>query len=150
MDRSIDLSPLMQKVHDGADLVVVSQVLFMTSQIVTNLDPLAEECHRKGARLLVDAYHAIGVFPVDVVKMKADFMIGGSYKYLRGGPGAAFLYVSPDALVSDLKPIDIGWFAKGWRRVPRIHPSDPDLLSGSRRTAARSPIGGCPNPNVLH
>ena len=112
MDRSIDLSPLMQKVHDGADLVVVSQVLFMTSQIVPNLDLLAEECHRKGARLLVDAYHAIGVFPVDVVKMKADFMIGGSYKYLRGGPGAAFLYISPDALASDLKPIDIGWFAK--------------------------------------
>jgi kynureninase len=39
-------------------------------------------------------------------------MIGGSYKYLRGGPGAAFLYVSPDALASGLRPLDIGWFAK--------------------------------------
>jgi kynureninase len=110
-DGTIDLSQLTQKIRDGADLVVISQVLFMTGQIVPNLDLLAGQCHEANARLLVDAYHAIGVFPIDVAAMHADFMIGGSYKYLRGGPGAAFLYVSPEAL-SNLKPIDIGWFAK--------------------------------------
>jgi kynureninase len=111
-DGSIDLSHLIKKLSDGVDLVVISQVMFMTGQIVPDLDLLAERCHHAGARLLVDAYHAVGVFPVDVASMRADFMIGGSYKYLRGGPGAAFLYISPDALSSDLKPIDIGWFAK--------------------------------------
>jgi kynureninase len=111
-DGSIDPSQLMQKVRDGVDLVVISQVLFMSGQVVPNLDLLAEHCHQTGARLLVDAYHSIGVFPVNVAAMNADFMIGGSYKYLRGGPGAAFLYISPDALSSDLKPLDIGWFAK--------------------------------------
>jgi kynureninase len=111
-DGGFDLSQLMQRVHDGVDLVVVSQVMFMTGRVVPGLDLLAEHCHKANARLLVDAYHAVGVFPVDVTMMKVDFMIGGSYKYLRGGPGAAFLYVSPDALSSDLKPIDIGWFAK--------------------------------------
>ncbi|NYF88028.1 aminotransferase class V-fold PLP-dependent enzyme [Tunturiibacter empetritectus] len=111
-DGAIDLSQLIQKVHDGADLVVISQVMFMTGRVVPNLDLLADQCHAAGARLLVDAYHAVGVFPVSVTDMKADFMIGGSYKYLRGGPGAAFLYLSPDALSSGLRPVDIGWFAK--------------------------------------
>lgn len=111
-DGSIDLSELMEKIRDGVDLVVISQVMFMTGQIVHGLDLLATRCHDVGARLLVDAYHAVGVFPVDVAAMGADFMIGGSYKYLRGGPGACFLYVSPEALSSGLKPIDIGWFAK--------------------------------------
>jgi kynureninase len=111
-DGSIDLSELMQKVRDGVDLVVISQVMFMTAQIVPNLDLLAEHCHQVGARLLVDAYHSVGVFPIDAAAMHADFMIGGSYKYLRGGPGAAFLYISPDTLSSGLHPIDIGWFAK--------------------------------------
>ena len=97
---------------DNTDLVVVSQVLFMTGQVIPHLDRLAAHCHQHGARLLVDAYHAIGVFPVDVAAINADFVIGGSYKYLRGGPGAAFLYISPDALDSGLRPIDIGWFAK--------------------------------------
>ncbi len=77
-----------------------------------NLDALAAHCHQHGARLLVDAYHAVGALPVDVTAMGADFMIGGSYKYLRGGPGASFLYLSPDALESGLRPLDIGWFAK--------------------------------------
>ena len=94
------------------DLVVVSQVLFATGELLTNLDALAAHCHAHGVRLLVDAYHAIGALPVDVAAMGADFMIGGSYKYLRGGPGACFLYLSPDALASGLRPLDIGWFAK--------------------------------------
>jgi kynureninase len=109
---TLDLAPLFEAVPDRTDLVVVSQVLFMTGQVIPDLDRLAAHCHRHGARLLVDAYHAIGVFPVDVTAINADFAVGGSYKYLRGGPGAAFLYISPDALASGLRPIDIGWFAK--------------------------------------
>jgi kynureninase len=109
---TLDLSPLFEAVATKPDLVVVSQVLFMTGQVVPDLDRLAAHCHEHGARLLVDAYHAIGIYPVDVTAMGADFLIGGSYKYLRGGPGAAFLYMSPGALASGLRPIDIGWFAK--------------------------------------
>jgi kynureninase len=112
VDGTLDLAPLFEAIPNGTDLVIVSQVLFMTGQVVPDLDRLAAQCHQHGARLLVDAYHAIGVFPVDVTAMGADFIIGGSYKYLRGGPGAAFLYISPDALAGGLQPIDIGWFAK--------------------------------------
>jgi kynureninase len=110
-DGTIDLSQLFASVRN-ADLVIVSQVLFTTGQVLPDLDRLAHACHSAGARLMVDAYHAIGVLPVDVTMMGADFVIGGSYKYLRGGPGAAFLYISPEALDSGLQPIDIGWFAK--------------------------------------
>jgi kynureninase len=113
LDGIIDLAALYQAVEKrSVDLVVVSQVLFATGQLLPDLDRLADACHRSGARLLVDAYHAIGVLPVNLAAMQADFAIGGSYKYLRGGPGAAFLYISPRALESGLEPIDIGWFAK--------------------------------------
>ena len=165
-EGGIDLSQLMQKIRDGVDLVVISQVMFMTGQVVPNLDLLAQHCHEAGARLLVDAYHAVGVFPIDVATMTADFMIGGSYKYLRGGPGAAFLYLSPDALSSGLQPIDIGWFAKDqpflYERPdpPRFArdgdaflestPPGSDLLSGSRGPAVRSTDGCRQNPGVLH
>ena len=129
-DGTLDLAPLFEfiqsrkaaRTHDMAkkpaggvsniDLVIVSQILFMTGQVVPDLDRLAAHCHQHGARLLVDAYHAIGVFPFDVTAMGADFALGGSYKYLRGGPGAGFLYISPDMLAGGLQPIDIGWFAK--------------------------------------
>jgi kynureninase len=107
----LSIKLLIDAVNEGADLVVVSQVMFMTGQIVMGLDRLAKACHVRGAKLLVDSYHAVGVIPVDVVQMGADFLIGGSYKYLRGGPGAGFLYIAPEVLEGGLRPLDTGWFA---------------------------------------
>jgi kynureninase len=128
-EGEIDLTALMQAVSKGVDLVVISQVMFATGQIVPDLDVLVDACHQSGARILVDSYHAIGVFPVDVVSLKADFVIGGSYKYLRGGPGACFLYISPEMLLSGLTPLDIGWFAKD-RPFGYERPDPPRFAEG--------------------
>jgi kynureninase len=103
---------LMDALEENTELVVVSQVMYQTAQIIDRLPELAAVCHAHGARLLVDAYHAVGVIPVNVRTMGVDFLTGGSYKYLRGGPGAGYLYVSPAALESGLRPLDTGWFAK--------------------------------------
>ncbi len=105
------LPALVDAVTPGTGLVVVSEVMFQTGQWLRSLDQLADACHAQGARLLVDAYHSVGAVPVDVRRMRADFMTGGCYKYLRGGPGAAFLYLSPAVLEAGLVPFDAGWFA---------------------------------------
>jgi kynureninase len=109
-ETSID--ELIAAASPDADLVVVSHVIFATGQVMHGLDRLAAACRNTGARLFVDAYHSIGALPVDVCALGADFAIGGSYKYLRGGPGACFLYISPETLESGLTPLDVGWFAK--------------------------------------
>lgn len=126
-DGSLDLRKLELAIVPGIDLVVIPQVFFMTAQIVPKLDLIAKICQKEGARLLVDAYHSVGAFPVNVAAMNADFLIGGSYKYLRGGPGAGFLYLSPEALNSGLHPLDIGWFAK--EQVFGFDRSDPPRLA---------------------
>lgn len=134
-EDNLSLASLIESVdRGGADLVVVSQVMFMTGQIVeglnnTGIDTLAKACHQHGARLLLDSYHAVGVIAVDVAKLQADFMIGGSYKYLRGGPGACYLYISPAALESGLRPLDAGWFANSDTFAYR-RPELPVLKSG--------------------
>jgi kynureninase len=120
------LENITRHLRNGIDLVVVSQVMFMTGQVVHDLEQLAKRCHAVGAKLLVDAYHAVGVFPVDVFAMQADFMIGGSYKYLRGGPGACFLYLSPEVLESGLRPLDTGWFAR--EKLFAYERPDPPVL----------------------
>lgn len=95
----------------GADLVVVSTVAFRTGEVLKQLPRLVHDAHAAGALVLLDVYHHAGVLPLDLTALDADFAVGGSYKYLRGGPGACWLYVRP-GLIDDLRTLDTGWFAK--------------------------------------
>jgi kynureninase len=99
-------------IRPGTDLVVVSQIVFTTGQRLPNLDHIVAAAHQAGALILVDGYHAVGVVEVRFEELGADFMIGGSYKYTRGGPGACWLAIHPRHLNSDLRTLDTGWFAK--------------------------------------
>jgi kynureninase len=107
-----DTDDIVAAIDGQTDLVVVSEVMFNTGQRLPRLDALVDAAHRVGARVLVDVYHSLGVFPVDVAALDVDFAVGGSYKYLRGGPGACFLYLHPRHLTGELRTLDIGWFAK--------------------------------------
>ena len=109
---SFDMEDIVAAIGAGTDLVVVSQVIFTTGQRLADLPSIVAATHRAGGRLLLDVYHALGVFPVDVAALDVDFAVGGSYKYLRGGPGAGFLYVHPRHLDAGLRTLDTGWFAK--------------------------------------
>jgi kynureninase len=95
----------------GADLLVVSTVAFRTGEVFKQLPKLIHDAHAAGSLVLLDVYHHAGVLPLDLEALDADFAIGGSYKYLRGGPGACWLYVRP-GLVDSMRTLDTGWFAK--------------------------------------
>jgi len=111
-DGDFAAGDIVAAITPGTDLVVVSQVMFQTGQIVPELPAIVARAHAAGARVLLDVYHSLGVLPVDVGALGVDFAVGGSYKYLRGGPGACFLYVAPHHLDAGVSTLDIGWFAK--------------------------------------
>ena len=120
---------LVAAVRGGADLLVVSQVMFDTGQITPELGPLVAAAQAAGTRVLLDTYHSAGVFPVDLSVLDVDFAIGGSYKYLRGGPGACYLYLHPRHLDGKLSTLDVGWFGK---REPfsYLRPDPPEFAAG--------------------
>jgi len=124
-----DTADIVQAIGGRTDLVVISQVIFNTGQRLANLPDIVAATHRAGGRLLLDVYHALGVFPVDVAALDVDFAVGGSYKYLRGGPGACFLYLHPRHLDGSLRTLDTGWFAK---RDPfaYVRPDPPEYARG--------------------
>ncbi len=90
-------------------LVVISHVFYADGQLLGGIAEIATACHEQGAELLVDCYHSLGIVPFSMEAMGCDYLIGGCYKYLRGGPGVAFLAMAPH--VADRKPIHSGWFA---------------------------------------
>jgi kynureninase len=111
-EGDISADDVLAALAPGTDLVVISQVMFQTGQIMPELPAIVARAQAIGARVLLDVYHSLGVFPLDVARLGVDFAVGGSYKYLRGGPGACFLYVAPRHLDAGLRTLDTGWFAK--------------------------------------
>jgi kynureninase len=95
---------------EDCDLVVVSTVAFRSGKVFRQTEEVIRQAHAQGARVLLDVYHQAGVLPLDLAALGADFAVGGSYKYLRGGPGACWLYVHPRH--HGLRTLDTGWFAK--------------------------------------
>jgi kynureninase len=112
INRCYQIEDFLKAIQAGTDLVVLSMVLFTTGQLLSNLPSLIKAAHDQGAKVLLDLYHAAGAVPVDVADLDIDFAIGGSYKYLRGGPGASWLYLHPRHLDSTLETLDSGWFAQ--------------------------------------
>jgi len=80
---------------------------------------IAEIAHENGALLVVDAFHALGVFPVDIKKDGIDALVCGFYKWLCGPPGAACIYLDERYLES-LKPAYIGWHGVKENVIERI------------------------------
>jgi kynureninase len=106
---SIDVERLCAAIDERTRLVAISHVLFRSAYIID----VAEVCRRArdvGALVSLDAFHSVGVIPVDVKALGVDFLRGGVLKWLCGGPGGAFLYASPD-VTRQLAPSFTGWQA---------------------------------------
>lgn len=94
-------------IDDNTAIVFVDYVSWITGYR-ERIREIAETAHARGAVLISDAFHAVGVLPIDVTKDGVDVLITGSYKWLLGPHGAGFVYVS-DELLSRLKPSLSGW-----------------------------------------
>jgi kynureninase len=106
---TIDTERLLKAIDERTRLVAISHVIFRSAYVV-DVDAVCWRAHEVGAMVSLDAFHAVGVLPVDVKRIGADFLTGGVLKWLCGGPGACFLYASPEATRS-VAPALTGWQA---------------------------------------
>ena len=110
-DDGLTIDP--DRVADAIDertlFASVSLVQFRTSALL-DTRPIVAAAHARGAHVLLDAYQGVGCVPVDVAAKSVDFCVGGSVKFLCGGPGNGWLYVRPD-LAETLRPASVGWIS---------------------------------------
>jgi kynureninase len=133
---TIETDRLVAAIDHRTVLVSVSLVQFRTSALL-DLAPVVDAAHKHGALVLLDAYQGAGTVPVDVVVNDVDICVGGSVKFLCGGPGNGWLYVRSD-LVDALQPTAVGWIS---HETPFEFDWGPiHYASGIRRFA-----GGTPN-----
>ena len=100
---------LFEKAVDERTATVCTGHVYFTTGWIQDVKALAEICHRKGAKLVVDAYQSIGAFPFDVRASGVDYLVGGTLKWLMGGPGIAFLYARRD-VADAARPSAVGWW----------------------------------------
>jgi kynureninase len=138
---TVETEDFVRAIDHETQAVVIELVLFRSGYLQEARE-IIRAAHAKGALALVDAYQAVGAVPVDVRELDCDVLMGGSVKWLCGGPGAAYLYVKK-SLIGRLEPRDCGWFS-------HRHPFDFSFERIRYRADAGRFLGGTPGIPALY
>jgi selenocysteine lyase/cysteine desulfurase len=106
-----------------------------------DVEEIARIAHERGALVVLDAYQAMGTYPLDVRGLGVDVLAAGVLKYLLGSAGLGFMWTRP-GLAQELWPTQTGWFADA-----NIFEMDIDDYSPSP-TARRFQSGTPPIPAI--
>ncbi len=132
-----DEAEIVERIDERTLLVPISHVLYAAAEI-QDVAPIVRRAHEVGATVILDCYQSAGILPLDVTALEVDFAVGGSVKWLCGGPGNGWLYVRPD-LAERLTPTYTGWQAHA--RPFAFEPEMELAASGAARF-----LTGTPNP----
>ena len=127
---------IVERIDERTLLVPISHVLFKDS-VIQDVEPIVRRAHDVGAHVILDCYQSAGIVPVDLTGLDVDFAVGGSGKWLCGGPANGWLYVRPD-LAATLEPTYVGWHAHA---RPFAFEEQLEYAEGAARF-----LTGTPNP----
>jgi len=131
-----DDAEIVERIDERTLLVPISHVIFKQAEI-QDVEPIVRRAHEVGAHVILDCYQSAGIVPLDVTALGVDFAVGGSVKWLCGGPGNGWLYVRPD-LSERLRPTYTGWQAHA---RPFGFEEEMEYATGAARF-----LTGTPNP----
>jgi kynureninase len=90
-----DDEEIVERIDERTLLVPISHVLFKDS-LIQDVERIVRRAHEVGAHVILDCYQSAGIVPVDLAALGVDFAVGGSVKWLCGGPANGWLYFRPD------------------------------------------------------
>ena len=95
-------------IDSSTAVVVLSHINYKTGRI-TDIKKITTFAHEKGALVVWDISHSVGVLPMNLHDLGVDFAVGCTYKHLNGGPGApGFLFVHSSLIEKVSQPLT-GW-----------------------------------------
>src|SRR5882724_392334 len=106
---AIPTERIVDAIDDATALVALSHVSFRSSYKL-EVEPIVAKARRHGALVLLDVYQSAGAMRLAASEWDVDFLIGGTIKWLCGGPACGYLYVRPN-LQRELQPRLTGWVA---------------------------------------
>jgi kynureninase len=140
---TVDAERVAAAVDERTRLVAISHVLFRSAYVM-DVTAVVRRAREVGALVALDAYHSVGVLPVDVRALDVDFLTGGVLKWLCGGPGGSFLWVSPTLAE---RAGAIAPAVAGWQAHARPFAFEPAM---EHAEGAWRWLGGTPSIPALH
>ena len=147
---TVDTGRLVDAIDDETLVVPISHVLFR-SAFIQDVPAVMEKAERVGAIVVLDCYQSAGTVPFSLKDLRVHFAVGGSVKWLLGGPGAGYLYVRPD-LIDKFEPAITGWAAHAHPFDFKVGPIDyaDGIMRWMHGTPAIAPLYQClPGYNLV-
>jgi kynureninase len=133
--RTIPTDRICSAITERTAVVVLSHAYYQ-SGVLIDVPPIVTRAQEVGALVVLDAYQTTGTYPYDVTALDLDIVVGGSHKWLCGGPGCGWIYVRP-SLAQRFEPAVTGWFA---HRDPfAFEPPPIDYATDQLRWATGTP-----------
>lgn len=133
--RTIPTERICSAITERTALVVLSHAYYQ-SGVLIDVATITKRAHDVGALVVLDAYQTTGIVPYSVGELELDIVVGGSHKWLCGGPGCGWIYIRP-SLATRFEPMVTGWFAH--REPFAFEPPPIDYATDQLRWATGTP-----------
>ncbi|MEP1096155.1 MAG: aminotransferase class V-fold PLP-dependent enzyme, partial [Cyclobacteriaceae bacterium] len=110
----LDLEHIENLIRDQSPKLVAITHIPTNSGLVQDVEAVGRICEKYERTFLVDACQSVGQIPVDVTKIKCDFLSTTGRKYLRGPRGSGFLFVSDKMLKAGSTPLFVDMRGADW------------------------------------
>ena len=84
------------------------------SGLVQDVEAVGSICDEAGVPYIVDACQAVGQIPIDVARLRCDYLSATARKFMRGPRGIGFMYASDRALRRGDHPLFVDMRGARW------------------------------------
>jgi L-cysteine/cystine lyase len=98
---------LVEHLQPKTRMVMLSHICWNTGQVLP-LKAIAQACHERDVFIAVDAAQSVGVLPLNLAELGADFYAFTAHKWWCAPLGLGGLYIRPE-IFDRIEPVFVGW-----------------------------------------
>ena len=106
-DSELVVELILQHLQPQTRMVMLSHICWNTGQVLP-LKAIAQACHEQDVFVAVDAAQSVGVLPLNLEDIGADFYAFTAHKWWCAPLGLGGLYIRPE-IFDRIEPVFVGW-----------------------------------------
>jgi len=113
-EGGVDPDSVRAIVQDRRPKLVAVSWIPTNSGLVQDVESVGLVCEEAGVPYIIDACQAVGQIPIDVARLRCDYLSATARKFMRGPRGIGFMYASDRALERGDHPLFVDMRGARW------------------------------------